>query len=518
MGLFFVCCNFFTIMGIIARQSIKGTIATYIGVAIGFVTTFFILTKYLTPEEVGLTRVLVDAATLFSSLALMGTGSSTLRFYPHFKDDSRNQQGLYFWTLIIPFVGFLIFLICFFAFKELIINTFEDKSPLFVNYVYFTLPMAFSMLYMAVFETNATILERVAMPRMIREVFIRLGLLIGYLLYGLWHVIDLDDLVVVICTTYGLGALLNLCYLLFSQKISFKPDFSKITPELRRDFLWYTLFLITAALVGSVMPTLSSFFISAKMGLMFTGVYAIANYIATMVEIPSRSLNAIVQPRIAVALRATPPDLQSAIRLYQKVSLNQMLAGLTILILIWINIDLFFEILPNGEQYATGKWVVLILASSKLITTTFGIGGSSLSYTRWYYTSLFFTLLLLVLSITLNNYLIPIYGIEGGAWATLGSNAIYLLLLLLYIKWRVGTYPCSWGQLKVLAVGVLMVALNYLIVFVVGRIAASPSMAFKVVEALIRTGIVAAAGLLVIYYWNVSPDVIRLINKAMKRK
>ena len=503
-------------MGIIARQSIKGTIATYIGVAIGFVTTFFILTKYLTPEEVGLTRVLVDAATLFSSLALLGTSSSTLRFYPHFKDDSPNQQGLYFWTLIIPFIGFLLFFICFFVFKGWIINTFKDKSPLFVNYVYFTLPMAFFILYMFVFETNATILERVAVPRMIREVFIRASLLVGYLLYGLWNLIDLDGLVIIFCATYGIGALLNLCYLLFSQKISFKPDFSKITPELRRDFLWFTLFLITAALVGSVMPTLSSFFISAKMGLVFTGIYAIANYIATMVEIPSRSLNAIVQPRIAVALRATPPDLQSAIRLYQKVSLNQMLAGLTILILIWINIDLFFDILPNGEQYAAGKWVVLILASSKLITTTFGIGGSSLGYTRWYYTSLFFTLLLLVLSITLNNYLIPIFGIEGGAWATLGSNAIYLLLLLLYIKWRVGTYPCSWGQLKVLAVGMLMVALNYLIVFVVDKIVAEPSLAFRITEAIIRTGIVATVGLVVVYYWNVSENVNELIRKFNK--
>ena len=55
-------------------------------------------------------------------------------------------------------------------------------------------------------------------------------------------------------------------------------------------------------------------------------------------------------------------------------------------------------------------------------------------------------------------------------------------------------------------------------VFVVGRITAEPSMAFKVVEALIRTGIVAAVGLLVVYHWNVSPDVIRLINKAMRRK
>ena len=504
-------------MGIIARQTIKGTIATYIGVFIGFVTTFFILTSYLTAAEVGLTRVLVDAATLFSSLALMGTGSSTLRFYPHFKDDSRNQQGLYFWTLIIPFVGFLLFLIAFFAFKELIISAFEDKSPLFVDYVYYTLPIAFFILYMCVFETNATILERVVVPRMIREVFIRASLLVGYLLYGLWHVIDLDGLVMVFCITYGLGAVLNLCYLLFSQKISFKPDFSKITPALRRDFLLYTLFLITAALVGSVMPTLSSFFISAKMGLMFTGVYAIANYIATMVEIPSRSLNAIVQPRIAVAIRSTPPDLQTATRLYQQVSLNQLLVGMVILILIWINIDLFFDLLPNGEQYAAGKWVVLILAVSKLVSSAFSIGVSALSYTRWYYTSLIFTLILMVSSIFLNNYLIPICGIEGGAWATLGSNVIYYILLLAFVKWRVGTYPFSRGQLKVLAVGVLMFALNYLILFVVGKVVPEPSLAFRVVEGVVRTGIVSVAGLLAVYYGNVSADVNELIQKAVRK-
>lgn len=504
-------------MGIIARQSIKGTIATYLGTAIGFVTTFFILTSYLTAEEVGLTRVLVDAATLFSSLALLGTGSSTLRFYPHFKDESRNQQGLYFWTLIIPFIGFLIFLIFFFALKGLIIKAFDENSPLFVNYVYFTLPMAFFMLYMTVFETNATILERVTVPRMIREVFVRAGLLVGYLLYGLWHVIDLDGLVMVFCATYGIGALLSLCYLLFSQKVSFKPDFSKITPALRRDFLLYTLFLVTAALVGSVMPTLSSFFISAKMGLMFTGIYAIANYIATMVEIPSRSLNAIVQPRIAVALRATPSDVSTATQLYQQVSLNQLLVGMTILILIWINIDLFFDLLPNGDQYVAGKWVVLILSTSKLVSSTFSIGASALSYTRWYYTSLIFTLILMVSSILLNNYLIPICGIEGGAWATLGSNVFYFILLLLFIKWRVGTYPFSKGQLKVLAVGVLMFGLNYLMAFAMNKIVLEPSLAFRIVEAVIRTCIVGVAGLLMVYFGNVSEDVNRLIRKGLRK-
>ena len=123
----------------------------------------------------------------------------------------------------------------------------------------------------------------------------------------------------------------------------------------------------------------------------------------------------------------------------------------------------------------------------------------------------------MVLSIVLNNYLIPIFGIEGGAWATLGSNVIYFILLLLYVRWRVGTYPFSRAQLKVLAVGLLMVVLNYLLVFVVGKLIPEPSLAFRIVEAVVRTGIVSVAGLLAVYYGNVSADVNELIRKGMEK-
>ena len=58
-------------MGIVARQSIKGTIATYVGVAVGIVTTFFVQTKYLTTEEIGPSAVIlvpkkVKSATVFT--------------------------------------------------------------------------------------------------------------------------------------------------------------------------------------------------------------------------------------------------------------------------------------------------------------------------------------------------------------------------------------------------------------------------------------------------------------------
>ena len=83
-------------MGIIVRQSIKATIVNYIGVGIGFVTTFFVLTRYLTTEEIGLTRVLIDTATMLAGLAQLGTNASVLRFYPYFNNEKNKDHGFFF--------------------------------------------------------------------------------------------------------------------------------------------------------------------------------------------------------------------------------------------------------------------------------------------------------------------------------------------------------------------------------------------------------------------------------------
>ncbi len=253
-------------MGIIIRQSIKGTLVNYLGVIIGFVTTFFVITSYLNTEEVGLTRVLVDAAILFSSFAQLGTGSSIIRFFPYFKDEEGKNHGFFFWTLVVPVVGFLFFMLVFLLFKKPIVDIFSEKSPLFVNYFRFVFPMGLFMLYQSVFEANSNVLMRIVVPKLVREVGVRVGLLVTYLLFG-YHYIDLDGLVMGFCITYLLAALVDFIYLLSLGRISLKPDFKFITKPLARDFLFYTLFLLLAAIAGNITPLLSSFFVSAKMGL-----------------------------------------------------------------------------------------------------------------------------------------------------------------------------------------------------------------------------------------------------------
>jgi len=96
-------------MGIIVRQSVKGTVVTYLGAALGFFTTFFVLTKYLTAEEVGLTKVMMDAAVLLAGLGQLGTNTSIMRFFPHFNDEKNGDHGFFFWTIVVPLIGISIY-------------------------------------------------------------------------------------------------------------------------------------------------------------------------------------------------------------------------------------------------------------------------------------------------------------------------------------------------------------------------------------------------------------------------
>ena len=232
------------VMGVIAKQSIRGTIVTYLGIAVGVVTTFFVLTRFLTTEEIGLARVLIDAATLFIGLAQLGTNASIIRFYPYFKEKGSNEDhGFFFWALVVPFIGFILFALIYWACRVPLGAWFGDKSPLFVEYYYFVLPLAFFMLYQTICESTCNVLMHIVVPRAVRELVVRVGLLVIYLLYA-FRILSMDG--------FGHRYLRQLCgsgidqpvLFLLAQKISLRPDwtFLREQPQLVRRYLIYTGF------------------------------------------------------------------------------------------------------------------------------------------------------------------------------------------------------------------------------------------------------------------------------------
>ena len=392
----------------------------------------------------------------------------------------------------------------------------EVGADLFAKYVNFVVPLAFFMLYISVFETNSNLLLRIVLPKFIREVGLRVATAVVYLLY-FYKVIDFDGVIIGFCVFYGLATLINIVYLLSLKRVSFKIERSFIKAELRRDFLFYTLFMITAALAGNVIPMLSKFFVAAKTSFHLAGVFTIATNIAALVEMPYRSLGAISRPHISEAM--AKQDVKRADVLCKGVALHQFIAGTFVFFLIWINVDFIFDLLPNGDIYRLGKWAVLILSMSRLVYSTLGVTTTVLSYSKYYYYSLIFTILLAGLSIGLNTWLVPKWDINGGATANLVSYLIYYVLLISFIKWKIGVMPLSKKLIPMMAIILLLFGLNWL-----WTLALTPwfsgllakSVLGLGIDAVLKSAIFLVIGLAALYKLKVSQSVNDLIDRGLK--
>ena len=502
-------------MGVVVRQSIKGAIMNYLGVIVGFFTTFFIVTKYLTTEEVGLTRVLVDASILLSGLAQLGTSTSAMRYYPYFKDEKERDHGFFGWSVIIPFVGFIIFSILFFVFKQPIENYFSQNSELFVDYIYFVIPMSFFMTYLLVFETNSNLLMRIVIPKFIREVGIRLMTLVVYLLYA-FDVINLDGMVISLCLTYGIATVLNIIYLFSLKKVSFKIEPAYVSKWLRKDFIFYTLFLIATSLAGNLIPVLNTFFVSGKLGLAVAGINTIAVYIASIVEIPYRSLAAISRPHISQGMKDN--NMLDVNNMTKNVSLHQFMASMFIFFLIWINIDLVYSLIPNGNVYDEAKFVVLILSVVKIINTSLNVGATVLSYSKYYYYSLLFTIILTVTAIYMNIKLIPIWGMEGAALASLVSYIVYYAFLLTFVNWKIKVSPLSMRELYTVIIILSLFGIDWLLQTYMSEHLISifnVELIGKILDSAVRTLFLSVLGIVIIYKSRISKQVNDIIDKFL---
>jgi O-antigen/teichoic acid export membrane protein len=188
-----------------------------------------------------------------------------------------------------------------------------------------------------------------------------------------------------------------------------------------------------------------------------------------------------------------------------------------VLFLVWINIDFIFDLLPNGDIYRLGKWAVLFLSLGRLINSTLSVTGTALGYSKYYYYSLIFTILLACLSIGLNQWLVPKWDINGGALASVGSYTVYYVLLVAFIRWKIGIQPFSGKMFPVALTVLALFALNWgwtaLLTPWFAGLFAKPILGL-LIDAALKSSIFVILGVMVIYKLKVSQSVNDLIDKA----
>lgn len=495
-------------MGIVIRQSLKGIFANYVGVLLGIFVQLYIVTKYLNnPEVYGLSKVLYEVSFLASALALMGSGSAGMRFFPLFKDEKTGNHGFFYYYLLFPLIGIPLIIAVYLLFRGPIEGYFGAKSPLFNEYYYYAIPLLIVLAFWSWSETYANIYMRIAVPKAVREVGMRLLMMFIYLAFAFGY-IDTTGLIVGFICAYGLCMIATGLYAMHIGSCEMKHDWSFVTPDLRQKVLRYSGFLMLATISGNLMSQLDFFMLAGVRGLYSAGVYAIVVYMAEIVNMPSRNISSISAPLAAKAMKEG--NMLEAESLYKQVSIHQMLASTVLLMLVYINLDNIFAIIPNGHIYAEGKWAVLFLGLSKVIYGTLNFGNTLISFSKYYYWTLVVTIVLTFITIGTNLYFIPLYGLSGAAFATLIATIMSYSYQQYLVQVKLRTNPLTWRHGRVVVLLLALFGLNLLIPSFMGW---SPW-----ADAMIRTSIVGIIAVILIYSLHISEQINWFIAKIFHLK
>jgi O-antigen/teichoic acid export membrane protein len=491
-------------MGIVIRQSFKATMVSYIGAIIGAASVLFIYPRCLEAEQIGLIRILTESALLIAAFAQLGMSSMSIKFFPYFRNKENNHNGFPFIMTAVPLLGFIIFLLIFRFIKEGIVSTFSERSALFGEYIIYLIPLTLFAIYTVVYETYSSLLERIVVPKFIKEILVRLMTIIIIFLFFL-NVISLNQFIFLFVCVYGVATLLIILYVNSQQRIRLKPQLGFLKKGLRNDMLKFMLFMISVGVGTSISGKIDVFMISQKISLTGTGIFTIAFFMASFIEMPSRAISQITVPFVSQALKDN--DMPRVNMLYKRVSVNQLTIAGLLFCLIWINADNFFSIMPNGEIYRTAKYVILFIGAAKLFDAVTGINSAILGNSRYYYYSLLFIFILAIISVINNLLFIPIYGVVGAAIATALSIFLFNTCMVLFVWWKLKTQPFSRHTLKpLLAIG-LVLGLNLLI----------KEMANPWIDAFIRSSVSTLVFVALVYFLKVSDDINDLANNILAR-
>ena len=476
-----------------ARQSIKGSIVSYLGAFIGFVNTLFIVTALMDKEVYGLIGVIVEAGTLLGSFSMMGMGSAGIKFFPFFKSQDGRHNGFFFYLLLIPLIGVAIFFSLAIVFKAPIISYFSENASLFVDYFWWIFPLAFFFAYQTVFATYSNVLMRVVVPRFVQEVLVRVLNMAIFILFG-FHIIDLQWLVALQVLVYGAAMLVNLFYISRIGNLSLKHDVSYVSPELRKQIARYSCYTLLAVIGSGIMIKIDTFMVGGMLGLADLGIYRVALFMGVIVEIPSRSLFAIAQPIASEAIKNN--DREALSNLLKKVSINLLLIGTAIFLLIYLNRNNIFALIPNGDTYSAGRNVMIFIALANLVNVTFMFNLYVLQLSRYYIYYLPFLLLMSLVGIMGNYFLLPALGITGGAISKIITYVFVAVLLTLFVFWKLKIHPFTIRHLYMVLILLGGAAVDYLL----------PVIPNPVADGIYRTLIIGCAGAFLVYRLKISPD------------
>ncbi|MDR0659921.1 MAG: oligosaccharide flippase family protein [Prevotellaceae bacterium] len=489
-------------MGIVLKQTVRGSIYTYIGAALGFITLVFIQPHVINPEQVGLIYMLNDLAVLFATFAALGF-SSTIRYFPYFRSKEHKHHGYLFLALMVALVGFLLICAVIILFKDQIVRQKSQESFLFSDYYYYLIPLTLFFLYFNIFDLFARVNYNTVFSRFLREVLKRILVLCAFM-FLLFKAVDFDGFMPIWLVANILPTFTLLIYSFKMDTFSFLPDFKflKRNKPLVKKLINISGFTLLVGTAPFIVGMIDRYMVNRMYGLSDAGIYSIMFYFCAIITMPSRSLYSISTPVIAEAWKQS--DKASIKSLYHKTCINQLIFAVLLLVGIWGNVDNIFNYLPI---YEPGKYILFFIGIANVVEMGTGVNGIIIATSKYYRYDGLFYLLLIGFTIFTNMIFLPLYGMTGAAIATALTSIIFNIFRYIFV-WRVfKMQPFDWRNLMVVVLGLIVYFISTLI----------PQLPNYVVDIVVRSAAMVLVFIPVVYFLKLSDDFNFFLEKYLKK-
>tara|TARA_R110002049_G_scaffold140720_17_gene301951 strand:- start:1014 stop:2498 length:1485 start_codon:yes stop_codon:yes gene_type:complete len=491
-------------LGIVSKQASWSTFLNYFGVAIGFMNVAYFMNNWFSPEELGLRNFILDIAIVISQFAHLGTFRSLIKFFPFFKKgtDGNYDNGLLSIGLLVPLIGFTFFSLLLIVFRADVIESFDGPTNLFQQFYWAIFPMTFLLLYNSLFESYAQARSSTIFSAFLKNVFNRIVVTILLVLFY-FSIIDFFWFMVYFMMSYALNISIFITYLYRRGEFSLKLNRLFFAKRVRRVYFSYSAFSILAGISSALINKVDAIMIGFYLGLASTAVYTNAFYISSLIYMPADAISKISMPLLSGYWKEK--KMHKIDELYKKSALSQLLIGGTFFILLWSSIDNFYLI--QKEIYASGKMVLLLLGLSKVINMSFGLNSQILNISKYYRFDTVTSILLALITVVTNWALIPHFGINGAAFATLISIIGFNLIRYFYVWNKLQIQPFSIQTLKALIILTLG--------FLTGQLL--PNLEHSFVDMVYRSIIVGLIIAVPTIYFEISEDLNSFYRKGLKR-
>jgi len=445
-------------MGIIQRQGLKNTIVTFAGILLGFVSLLYIQPKFLSAEEIGLTRVLFSLSSLVGVFLPLGIGVITVKYFPVFRDTKTGHNGFFGLILLFMLVGCVFVGLLLFLFKSTFISTYQEQSRQFVEFYYLVLPFSFLIGLNAVLTLYCNSLFKSTFPAIFNEILVRILSIVLFTIYFI-KLINIQLFILLFVGIYGLQSLALLTYILKVDNPSLKINWEKLKNGSFQEMLTFGIWMSFISVASLGIKFIDSLIIAKYFKLELVGIYAIAAFIPNIIEAPMHALDRIAGTKIAHALSVN--DYDEIKKIYYKSATYLLIIGGLIFVGITANIQYLLAFLP--PKYMGGLDVVYIISIGALFNIAGGANSQIIFSSNNFWKGGMTLIGVVVLALILNIVLIPKFGITGAALATCISAFTYFIAKFFIVYKNFKLQPYNFETLKVILLILCCSLLGYAI-------------------------------------------------------